>query len=222
LDEIPASIDLNPSGNQADSSVIWLHGLGADGSDFVPIVEQFDLPDSSKVRFIFPHAPLRTITVNNGMRMRAWYDIIGFDIAQREDGEGIEDSEKLVGLLIEREIELGVPSERIILAGFSQGGAISLYTGLRYSKPLGGIIALSAYLPLADQFTILPSSENKDIPIFMAHGMFDPIVPLILGQMSKDKLQNLGYKIEWHSYSMEHTVIAKEIEDIGKFIKKVL
>lgn len=222
MTELPATIDLNPSGAHPESSIIWLHGLGADANDFVPIVEHFNILEKYKVRFVFPQAPVRSITINNGMKMRGWYDIFKLELAEEEDQLGIQESERLLGMLIEREIELGTPSNRIILAGFSQGGAMSLYTGLRYPKPLGGIIALSSYLPLANHFEKDRKAENQNTPIFMAHGLFDPVVPLMLGQMSKAQLEKLGYFIEWHSYSMPHTVIPQEILDIGTFLEKLM
>lgn len=218
--EIPATIDLNPVGDAPTASVIWLHGLGADGNDFVPIAEQFNLHDQ-KVRFVFPHAPIRPITVNNGMQMRAWYDIAELNLMFREDKHGIEHSTKLLELLIEREEHLGIPSQRIVLAGFSQGGAISLYAGLRFEKRLGGIIALSSYLPLANSFIQEKRTANLSTPIFMAHGVFDPVVPLMMGEMSRQQLEGLGYSVEWHSYSMPHSVVPEEITDIGHFLQKI-
>ncbi len=222
MDKIPATIDLNPSGDKPEASVIWLHGLGADGNDFVPIVEQFALADRHKVRFVFPHAPIRPITINGGMKMRAWYDIFAMDLSRKEDGEGIKQSGQLIELLIEREKNLNIPSQSIFLAGFSQGGAMALYTGLRYKESLGGIVSLSAYSPLAENLSGERNKENQATPIFMAHGLFDPIVPLMLGEMSRHHLQGLGYEIEWHTYSMSHTVIPEEIQDIAHFFKKNL
>lgn len=218
---IPATIDLNPASDHPEGSVIWLHGLGADANDFVPIVEQFKIPDQYKIRFVFPNAPIRPITINNGMLMRAWYDIEEIDLSAKEDEEGIQASATLVEHLIEREMGLGIKSERIILAGFSQGGAIALYTGLRCTKPLGGIIALSTYLPLANHLNADRQIINQSIPIYMAHGLFDPVVPLMLGEMTRQQLESLGYKIDWHTYSMPHSVTPEEIDDIGHFIKNV-
>ncbi len=220
--EFPATIDVNPEGGEPLASVIWLHGLGANGNDFVPIVDQFDLGDNHQVRFVFPHAPYRSITVNGGMRMRAWYDIAEINLAFREDDTGIKESEELINRLISREADLGVPHHKIILAGFSQGGAISLYTGLRYPKQLGGIIVLSAYLPLASTLPDERNHANQQTPILMAHGLFDPIVPLMLGEMSRQQLEGLGYPVEWHAYSMPHTVHPEEIRDIGIFLKKII
>lgn len=212
------TIDLNPPSDSPNASIIWLHGLGADANDFVPIVEQFNLLEHYKIRFVFPYAPIRSITVNGGMRMRGWYDIAELNIAVKQDAEGIQESARLLGFLIEREYASGIPYERIILAGFSQGGALSLHAGLRYPKPLGGIIALSCYLPLADSFAAERDMCNQNIPIFMAHGLFDPIVPLHLAQTSKQQLETLGYKVQWHTYPMPHTVLPEEIEHIGKFL----
>ncbi len=218
MNESLATIDLNPSGDQPKTSVIWLHGLGADANDFVPIVEQFDLLNQYKVRFVFPSAPMRNITVNGGMRMRGWYDIAELDLARREDALGIQDSAYLLGLLIEREKALGIPYEHIILAGFSQGGALALHTGLRYPQPLGGIIALSCYLPLSKTFLEERNTANQRTPIFMAHGLFDPIVPLVMGELARNQLEELNYKVSWKTYPMPHTVLPEEIEDIGQFL----
>ena len=222
MNDIPATIDLNPSGGEPEASVIWLHGLGADGNDFVPIAEQFKLTENHKVRFVFPHAPIRSVTVNNGLRMRAWYDIAQLDLSQTEDLIGIQDAARMIRLLIEREQGLGVSNERIVLAGFSQGGAIALYTGLRFPMPLGGIIALSSYLPTPGTLSAERHTANRNIPIFMAHGLFDPIVPIMLGQMTKEQLEGLEYKVDWHSYPMAHTVISPEIDDIGQFLHEIV
>lgn len=222
MNDIPATIDLNPSGNEPEASVIWLHGLGANGNDFVPIVEQLNLLDKLKIRFVFPHAPIRSITVNNGMHMRAWYDIAGLDLAQKEDSAGIKNSARMITALIKREQALGIASNRIVLAGFSQGGAMALYTGLRFELPIAGIVALSTYLPLPTTFEAERHQANYATPIFMAHGMFDPVVPLMLGQMSREQLEELGHQVDWHTYSMPHTVIPEEIRDISRFLHKIL
>lgn len=221
MNTIPATIDLNPSGGHPEASVIWMHGLGADGNDFVPIVERFKSLES-KVRFVFPHAPMRSVTVNGGMRMRAWYDIVGMDISRKEDSEGIKDSARLIDLLIKREQELGVASNRIVLAGFSQGGAMALHAGLRYPEPLAGIIALSSYLPLPDTFVKERDLANQNTPIFMTHGLFDTIVPMMLDQMSKEQLEELGYQIDWFTYPMAHAVVPEEIDDIYHFLERIL
>ena len=221
MNTIPATIDLNPSGGHPEASVIWMHGLGADGNDFVPIVERFKSLQS-KVRFVFPHAPMRSVTVNGGMRMRAWYDIVAMDISHKEDSEGIKDSARLIDLLIKREQELGVASNRIVLAGFSQGGAMALHAGLRYPEPLAGIIALSSYLPLPDTFVKERDLVNQDTPIFMTHGLFDTIVPIMLDQMSKEQLEDLGYQIDWFTYPMAHAVVPEEIDDIYHFLVRII
>lgn len=223
MNDIPATIDLNPVGNQPEGSIIWLHGLGADGNDFVPIVERFHLLAPYKLRFVFPHAPVRAVTVNAGMQMRAWYDILELsNLSQKEDVEGLKASERAIRLLIEREQKLGIEPNRIVLAGFSQGGAIALYTALRFPRPLAGVVALSAYLPVPQVFSNERDPANQSTPIFMAHGIFDPIVPVMLGQMSKAQLEKLAYTVDWHSYPMEHTVTPEEIEEIEKFLYKVL
>jgi phospholipase/carboxylesterase len=221
LNTIPATIDLNPLGGHPEASVIWMHGLGADGNDFVPIVERFKSLQS-KVRFVFPHAPMRSVTVNGGIRMRAWYDIVALEISRHEDVDGIKESARLIDLLIKREQELGVESSRIVLAGFSQGGAMALHAGLRYPEPLAGIIALSSYLPLPDTLIKERDLANQNTPIFMTHGLFDTIVPIMLDQMSKEQLQALGYKIDWFTYPMAHAVVPEEIDDIYHFLERVL
>ena len=221
VNDIPATIDINPVGGEPKASVIWLHGLGADGNDFVPIVEQFSML-ADYVRFVFPYAPMRAITVNNGMQMRAWYDIAQLDLSQNEDLEGIGNSARLVQLLIEREQELGIPTNRIVLAGFSQGGAIALHTGLRFSLSLAGIIVLSSYLPTPSTLIAERHPANHSTPIFMAHGLFDPMVSIMLGQMSKEQLEGLGYPVSWHAYPMAHAVLPEEIEDIRQFLHRIL
>jgi phospholipase/carboxylesterase len=222
LSDIPATIDLNPAGDKPIASVIWLHGLGANGNDFVPIVERFNMISEYKVRFVFPHAPIRAVTVNGGMQMRAWYDIAQLDLSQGEDLTGIENSARLVRLLIAREQDLGIATEHIILAGFSQGGAIALYTGLRFSLPLAGIIVLSSYLPIPSTLLSERHPINQHVPIFMAHGLFDPVVPIMLGEMSKEQLESAGYPVSWHSYPMSHAVVPEEIEAIDQFLQKIL
>lgn len=202
----------------AMGSVIWLHGLGADGYDFSDIIQQLNLPQNLHLRFIFPHAPLRPITINAQMRMRAWYDIYSLEYLSHEDEIGITRTQKLIHELIEQEIAEGIPSKNIILAGFSQGGAISLYAGLRYSKLLGGILALSTYLPLADKFPEEASKANQDVPIFMAHGDTDPVLPFILGYQTFQYLKQLNYLIEWHDYPMGHQVSFEEIKTIGEWL----
>jgi phospholipase/carboxylesterase len=202
-------------------SVIWMHGLGADGNDFVPIVPELGL-DGLAVRFVFPHAPLQPVTINGGYVMRAWYDIGYQDLSLKEDEKGVRESQLAVEQLIGREIARGLPARHVVLAGFSQGGAIALHCGLRYPKRLAGIIALSTYLPLPDKVEGELSQANRDIPVLMAHGTLDPIVPLKLAQASCSKLLTLGYPVEWHEYEMPHSVCAEEIEVIGRWLRRMV
>ena len=202
-------------------SVIWMHGLGADGSDFVPIVRELKLPPLG-IRFIFPHAPMRPVTINGGFVMRAWYDIVVQDLGRQEDERGIRDSQELVGQLIEKEIGRGIPANRIVLAGFSQGGVITLQAGLRYSKRLAGLLALSCYLPLAATLEKERSAANQDVPLFIGHGTTDDIVPLKRGTDARDALAKLGYKPEFHQYPMPHSVHPDEIADIGAWFQRTL
>lgn len=220
MNTIPATIDINPSGGHPEASVIWMHGLGANGNDFLPIVERFKSLQSN-VRFVFPNAPIRAVTVNGGARMRAWYDIFAVDLVRREDEAGIKDAERLIDLLIKREQGLGVATNRIVLAGFSQGGAMALYAGLRYPETLGGLIDLSGYLPLPDTLVQERHLMNQDIPIFIAHGLFDTGVPIMLGQQAKDQLEGLGYTVDWFSYPMAHAVVPEEIDDIYHFLQRI-
>jgi len=203
------------------TSVIWLHGLGADGSDFVPVVEALELP-AAPIRFVFPHAPMQPVTINGGYVMRAWYDILGADLARREDERGVRASQQLVEALIEREKTRGSAAARIVLAGFSQGGAISLQTGLRHPERLAGILALSTYVPILTSLAAETSQANRDTPIFMAHGTYDPIVPLAHASRSRDALVALGYPVEWHEYPMPHSVSPEEVADIGAWLTQVL
>jgi phospholipase/carboxylesterase len=199
-------------------AVIWLHGLGADGHDFEPIVPQLVRPEWPALRFVFPHAPVRPISLNGGLPMRAWYDIAGFDLAQRQDEAGIRASIDEVERLIAREVERGVPIANIVLTGFSQGGAIALAAGLRHANKLAAIVALSTYLPIAEVTIDERSDANAATPIFMAHGAFDPVVPQYLGERSRDKLREWGYAIDWHSYPMAHQVCPQEIADLAEFL----
>jgi phospholipase/carboxylesterase len=202
-------------------SVIWLHGLGADGNDFVPIVQELSLPPLG-IRFVFPHAPMRPVTVNGGFVMRAWYDITGQDIAKKEDEAGLRQSQKSIEELIAKEESRGVPSGRIVLAGFSQGGVISLQTGLRQPKRLAGVMSLSAYLPLAATIAKERNAANNGVPIFLGHGTSDNVVPLALGTASRDQLIKLGYDIDWHQYPMPHSVCPEELADISAWLTRVL
>lgn len=208
--------------DSADATVIWLHGLGADGNDFVPIVPELGLPDDLKLRFIFPHAPERPITINGGMRMRAWFDIKDMSRDGIGDEAGIRESQGQVEALIAQERTRGIASERIIIAGFSQGGAIALQTALRHAEKLAGVIALSTWLPLGESLADERSTDNDQIPMLIAHGSHDPMVPQVLGETSRDFLQESGYQPEWHSYPMQHQVCLEEIQEIGAFIRRVL
>jgi phospholipase/carboxylesterase len=199
-------------------AVIWLHGLGADGRDFEPIVPELVDKSWPAIRFVFPNAPVRPITINGGMPMRAWYDISGMEIAQKQDEAGIRDSVRLLNELIEQEVARGIASENIFLVGFSQGGAIALAGGVRCKHKLRGIIALSTYLPIAEKTDAEASAANRDTPIFMAHGMLDPTVSHALGEMSREYLKQRHYKIDWHAYPMAHQVCAEEIVDLKRWL----
>ena len=203
-------------------SVIWLHGLGADGNDFASIVPQLDLRGCPPIRFIFPHAPSMPVTVNGGYVMPAWYDIVGANLVDRQDAAGIQNSEKAIVALIEQEVARGIAYERIVLAGFSQGCAMALHTGLRLPHRLAGIMALSGYLPLASQFAAERHTANAKTPVFMAHGTQDPVVVLKRGEDSRDALKALGHPVQWHTYPMPHSVHPQEIVDIAAFLKQVL
>ena len=218
--QFPA-IEIEPQA-PAQTSVIWLHGLGANGNDFVPIVPHLNLPSSCATRFIFPHAPHRAVTINGGAVMPAWYDLTGMEFTQREDNEGIRASETIVRHFIEREIERGIASKHIILAGFSQGGALALHTGLRYAKPLAGIMALSTYLPLQHTLKAERKAANQQTPILMIHGQQDSIVPPSPALQSQQCLTNLGYCIEWHELDMGHTVNEEEIATIAHWLAQTL
>ena len=196
--------------------VIWLHGLGADGHDFEPIVPELKLRFA--VRFVFPHAPVRPVTINGGMAMRAWYDILGFDRSAREDDAGIRASATAVTELIDRELERGLRADRVVLAGFSQGGAIALHAALREPRVLGGVIALSTYLPLAGTLAAERSAANERLPIFMAQGTADNVLPLTLGESSRRTLEAQGYAVDWHAYPMAHSVCLEEVSAIGAWL----
>ena len=204
------------------AAVIWLHGLGADGNDFAGLVPELDLSRCPPIRFIFPHAPSIPVTINGGYVMPAWYDIRGTDMISRQDEAGIRASEQAIQALIGREMARGIPAERIVLAGFSQGCALALHTGLRYPQALAGIIALSGYLPLADLLAQERHPANARTPIFMAHGSQDPVVILARGEASRDLLASLEYAVEWRSYPMPHSVHPREIADIAAFLTRLL
>lgn len=205
-----------------DASIIWLHGLGADAHDFEPVVPELVSQRERAWRFVFPNAPVRPVTINGGMPMRAWYDIRSFDRSAAEDADGFADSAIKVGELIAREIARGVPSQRIVLAGFSQGGAVSLYLAPRYPQRLAGVVALSCYLPMASRLAADRMPANDATPIFMAHGAADPVIPATLGSHSRDLLLAGGYPVEWHSYPMAHSVCQQEIAAIRAFLQRVL
>lgn len=217
LDAIEIETAPNPT-----HAVIWLHGLGADGNDFVPIVPELKLNNTPAIRFVFPHAPVQPVTINGGMAMRSWYDIRTGDLAQREDADGIRQSQESVRALIRRENERGVETKNIVLAGFSQGCAITLQTGLRHPDKLAGLVALSGYLPIPDTLEAERTTANQSTPIFMAHGLQDPVVPLQRAQESSTLLQQLGYNVTWKTYPMPHSVCLEEIQDIAAFLRQVL
>ncbi len=212
-------IDTAPSPSAA---VIWLHGLGASGDDFAAIVPELDLAGCAPIRFVFPHAPTMPVTINNGYVMPAWYDIYQPDLVRREDADGIARSARAIETLVAREVARGIPERRIVLAGFSQGCAMTLYTGLRHPKRLAGLIALSGYLPLAAALEGERHPANFDTPIFMAHGTADPVVVLPRAEASRAALEALGYMVQWHTYPMPHSVHPREIADIGAFLQQVL
>ncbi len=201
-----------------DAAVIWLHGLGADGHDFEPVVGQLALAPGSRVRFIFPHAPHRPVTLNGGYVMRAWYDIYSLERGAQQDREGLEDARRIVDALIQREVERGIPPSRIVLMGFSQGGAVALHAGLRRDEPLAGIGALSTYLPLHHLLAEERHPNSHDTPIFMAHGLYDPVITYDIGTNSRDRLLEQGYHVEWHEYPMEHGLCPQEIGDIARWL----
>jgi phospholipase/carboxylesterase len=217
---LPEAIEIE-TGPAPDAAVIWLHGLGADGYDFEPVVPELRLPPRLSVRFVFPHAPVRPVTINMGMRMRAWYDILQLG-GGTEDDAGIRASQALVEGLIEREKNRGVQARRIVLAGFSQGGAIALQTGLRHPEPLGGILALSTYLPLAATVAAERGAANRNLPVFMAHGTLDPMIPIARAHASRAALEALGYAVQWQEYAMPHSVCGEEIADIAAWLVRLL
>ena len=215
------TVEIEPTG-PARSSVIWMHGLGADAHDFEPIVPELRLPSELGIRFVFPNAPICPVTINGGMRMRAWYDVLSTDLPRREDPDGVYASQCAIDALLEREKKRGIPAERIVLAGFSQGGAMALHTGLRYSDTLAGILALSCYLPLASTLNSERRPANQQTPIFMAHGDYDAVIPLRYGRQSAELLESLAYRVEWQKYDMGHEVCWEEIRDIAKWLERVL
>jgi phospholipase/carboxylesterase len=212
------AVEIEPRG-AAEAAVIWLHGLGADGHDFEPLVPELGLPASPRVRFVFPHAPVQPVTINGGYEMRAWYDIYN---DRRQDEAGIRASQARVEALIARERQRGVACHRIVLAGFSQGGAIALQTGLRHAERLAGILGLSTYLPLVETVAAEADRANRAVPIMLMHGTQDPLIPFERASFSRRALEELGYPVEWRQYPMPHSVCAEEIVDIGAWLKRVL
>jgi phospholipase/carboxylesterase len=217
VDSIQIETAPNPT-----AAVIWMHGLGADGHDFEPIVPELGLPARLAVRFVFPHASLRPVTINQGHVMRAWYDIRPLAGVRREDEAGVRQSAQQVEALMERERQRGIAPGRLVLAGFSQGGAMALHVGLRYRDRLAGVLALSCYLPLADTLAAEASPVNRDVPIFWAHGVHDPMIPLAMAEHGREQVAALGYAIEWHQYPMPHSVCAEEIADVSRWLERVL
>jgi len=215
------AIIINPP-QPATASVIWLHGLGANGHDFEPIVPELPKEITCYTRFIFPHAPSRPITINGGMIMPGWYDVFGMDLTVQQDAQGIRESEQIVRYYLAQEMAQGISTQRIVLAGFSQGGAIVLHTGLRYPHPLAGIMALSTYLPLIDTVVQERHLANQPTPIFLAHGQQDLVIALLHAQRSRAYLEQLGYRVEWHDYPMAHQVNAAEIRDISQWLQASL
>lgn len=219
MTKLLTTIEIETGEGPAVCSIIWLHGLGADGNDFVPIINELKLPRQTAIRFIFPHAPERPVTINGGFMMRAWYDIYHSDFNHRQDEAGIRDSQQAIDALIEREIARGISSKNIFLAGFSQGGAMALQAGLRCVQPLAGIIALSCYLPLVQSLANEIGQQNVSIPILMTHGTLDPVIPIAYAIASREQLLALHLPVEWHQYVMAHTVCEQEIADISNWLR---
>ena len=223
MNKLLESIEIETAPNPA-AAVIWLHGLGADGNDFAPIVPELRLAGAPAIRFVFPHAPMIAVTINNGHVMRAWYDVSFGDLegnTRRADETGVRASQARVDELIEREISRGIAARHIVIAGFSQGGAIALQTGLRYPRRLAGIMALSTYLPIAERLEAEASAANRDSPIFYAHGTHDPVIPLAMATGSVAKLTAAGYRVEWHEYPMQHSVSAEEVGAMSAWLSRV-
>jgi phospholipase/carboxylesterase len=221
LREGPDGVEMIPA-QAAVASVIWMHGLGASGHDFAPIVPQLPLPPALSIRFVFPHAPVRPVSINRGFRMRAWYDLSDLSASATEDAAGIEASSVRVMALIRREADQGIPTQRIALAGFSQGGAMALHVGTRFLESLAGILALSTYLPLRDRLAAEASDANSAIPVLMCHGRSDPMIAPAVARYSKELLTRLGYPVQWREYDMGHEVCAQEIGDIGAWLAERL
>ena len=205
-----------------DGAVVWMHGLGADGHDFEPIVPELRLRATTRIRFVFPHAPLRPVTINQGHVMRAWYDVRALAGVRREDEAGVRQSARQIEALLARERQRGIAPRRIVIAGFSQGGAMALHVGLRYADRLAGLLALSCYLPLSNTLPTEASPANRDVPIFWAHGLHDPMIPQALAEQGRAQLAELGYQIDWHQYPIPHSVSAEEIADVARWLERVL
>jgi phospholipase/carboxylesterase len=222
--DIPDTVEVGGEA-QVDGTVIWLHGLGADGHDFEPIVPELNLAVHADIRFVFPHAPVRPVTINGGVPMRAWYDVISLDKSGPQDEAGIRDSAASLLQLIERERERGVDASRIVLAGFSQGGAIAMHTAMRVPQRLAGLMALSTWMPLASTIgeEVVDNSESqpRELPVLMVHGTFDPLLPLAAGQHAREIMQDAGFKVQWHEYPMAHAVCAEEISEIRKWLVNI-
>ncbi len=218
MEESAEAVVLSPS-SSASASVIWLHGLGADGHDFVPMVPELQLPPSPVVRFVFPHAPMRAVTINNGMRMRAWYDIKELSASGAADETSIRESAVILAKFIQRERDAGVAANQIVVAGFSQGGVIALHAALRHGERLAGVMVLSAYLSLPRTLAAEATQANRDLPILMCHGSLDPVLPLQLGSSSRDLLRTEGYAVDWKEYPMQHQVCLEEVRDISAWLR---
>lgn len=219
--DTPETVEVG-GGETPDGTVIWLHGLGADGHDFEPIVPELNLDEHADIRFVFPHAPVRPVTINGGTPMRAWYDVMNLDRTGPQDEAGIRESAAFLLQLIEREKERGIDANRIVLAGFSQGGAIAMHTAMRFPQPLAGLMALSTWMPLESTIDeeVVESSESqpRDLPVLMVHGSFDPMLPIAAGQHARDIMQQAGFTVQWHEYPMAHAVCGEEITDIRQWL----
>ena len=218
MTDLPETVE-QETGPSPQWSILWLHGLGADGHDFAPIVPELVRRDWPAVRFVFPHAPVRAVTINNGVRMRAWYDIAHLDLANRADETGVRESMAQVEALIAREVGRGIPESRIVLAGFSQGGAVALALAMRRERPLAGVVALSTYLPAPEAARQEQPAHAVRPPVFMAHGRMDPVVPFAAGELSAGALRAAGFAVEWHAYAMPHSVCAEEVADLAQWLE---
>jgi phospholipase/carboxylesterase len=221
MTELLETIDVQTAPNP-EVAIIWMHGLGADGNDFVPLVRELDLSGLPAIRFVFPHADTMPVTINGGYEMRAWYDVFDRDLVRRDDEDGLRASQLQVEALIAREKARGIPASRIILAGFSQGCAMTLQTGLRHPETLAGLMCLSGYLPLMDKVAAERTEASLATPIFMVHGRHDGVIPAARAEQSRDKLTSMGYRVEWHEYMMQHSLCAEEVEHISAWLKRAL